>query len=89
MKNYRVWLVRAVIVLVVAGGGYLGWQYLKPPGLPAGIAGANGRIEATDIDIATKIAGRVKDIMVHEGDFVTAGQVLVQMDTDVLEAQRR
>ena len=40
-----------------------------------------------EIDIATKTAGRVKDILVNEGDFVTAGQVLAQMDTDVLQAQ--
>lgn len=89
MNRTRTWLVRSAIVLIVIGGGYLGWQWLKPQPLPPGIAGANGRIEATEIDIATKIAGRVHDILVHEGDFVTAGQVLVKMDTDVLEAQRR
>lgn len=89
MNKTRTRLVRSAIVLIVIGGGYLGWQWLKPQPLPPGIAGANGRIEATEIDIATKIAGRVHDILVHEGDFVTAGQVLVKMDTDVLEAQRR
>jgi HlyD family secretion protein len=57
--------------------------------LPSGIASANGRIEATEIDIATKTAGRIKEILADEGDFVTAGQVLVKMDTQVLEAQRR
>ena len=89
MNKTRTWLVRSAVVLVAAAGAYVGWQYLKPHGLPTGIAGANGRIEATEIDIATKNPGRVKDILVHEGDFVTAGQVLVKMDTDVLEAQRR
>jgi HlyD family secretion protein len=29
------------------------------------------------------------DLLVNEGDFVTAGQALARMDTDVLEAQRR
>jgi HlyD family secretion protein len=57
--------------------------------LPAGIVSANGRIEAIDIDIATKIPGRVKEILVEEGDFVIAGQTLVKMDTEVLEAQHR
>ncbi|MEJ2626620.1 MAG: HlyD family efflux transporter periplasmic adaptor subunit, partial [Pseudolabrys sp.] len=89
MNKTRTWFARAAIVLVVAAGGYFGWLYFKPQGLPAGIAGANGRIEATEIDIATKNPGRVKQILVHEGDFVTAGQVLVKMDTDVLQAQRR
>jgi HlyD family secretion protein len=83
------WLVRAAIVLLVVGVAYIAWERLKPPALPIGIASANGRIEATDIDIATKIAGRIKGIMVDEGDYVTAGQILVKMDTQVLDAQRR
>jgi HlyD family secretion protein len=78
-----------VVALAVIGGGYVAWQKLKPQGLPPGIAGANGRIEATDIDVATKTPGRINEILVNEGDFVTAGQVLVRMNTDVLQAQRR
>jgi HlyD family secretion protein len=78
-----------LLLVVLAGGGYYAWQKLKDPGLPAGFAGGNGRIEATEIDISTKIPGRIKDILVNEGDFVTAGQVLVRMDTSQLQAQRR
>ncbi|WP_369693751.1 HlyD family secretion protein [Flexistipes sinusarabici] len=63
------------------------WRYYNGDELHRYIASANGRIEATEIDIATKIAGRVKEILVDEGDFVQAGQVLARMDTDVLEAQ--
>jgi HlyD family secretion protein len=42
-----------------------------------------------EIDIATKTAGRLTAVLVNEGDFVAAGQVLAQMDTDVLNAQLR
>ncbi|SKA40477.1 HlyD family secretion protein [Enhydrobacter aerosaccus] len=84
----RPWIV-AVIVLVLAGGVYAAWLYLRPAGLPPGIAAGNGRIEAVEIDIATKIPGRIKDILADEGDFVKAGQVLAHMDTDQLEAQKR
>src|SRR5690606_26512746 len=58
-------------------------------GLPAGFASGNGRIEAVEIDVATKIAGRIKEILANEGDFVTAGQVLARMDTEQLQAQLR
>lgn len=54
-----------------------------------GLASGNGRIEAVEIDVAAKTAGRIKDILVNEGDFVTAGQIVAHMDTGVLEAQRR
>lgn len=83
------WLVRAVVIAAVAGAGYFLWQYLRPQALPPGIASGNGRIEAVEIDVATKIPGRVKEILANEGDFVKAGDVLAIMDTSVLEAQLR
>src|SRR5271157_3448529 len=88
MKRFGKPLAWAIVVLALAAGGYYAWLKLQPPGLPAGIASGNGRIEATEIDVDAKIAGRIADILVAEGDFVTAGQVLVHMDTRTLEAQR-
>ncbi|OIQ65366.1 multidrug resistance protein MdtN [mine drainage metagenome] len=77
------------IVLVLASSGYYGWQKFGHRNLPDGIASGNGRIEAVEIDVSTKTPGRIREILVNEGDFVTAGQVLARMDTDQLEAQRR
>jgi len=54
-----------------------------------GFTATNGRIEGVEIDIAAKIAGRVKNVLVDEGQFVKAGDVLARMDTAVLAAQRR
>lgn len=54
-----------------------------------GIAGGNGRIEAVEIDVSTRIAGRLREILANEGDFVEAGQVLAQMDIEQLESRRR
>jgi HlyD family secretion protein len=82
-------MLRAVLVAGVAVAGFLAWQYFKPQGLPAGFVSGNGRIEATEIDIAAKIAGRIREVLVNEGDFVNAGQIVARMDTAVLEAQRR
>lgn len=82
------WLV-AVLIVVVAVGAYYAWTTFGNSGLPAGIASGNGRIEAVEIDVSTKTAGRIKDILAREGDFVEAGQVLAQMDTLQLEAHRR
>lgn len=81
------WLLVGLIVLL-AGGGYLAWQKLTGTGLPAGIASGNGRIEAIEVDISTKIAGRIKEIMADEGDFVEQNQVLAQMDIEQLESKR-
>ena len=75
-----------VIVLAIAAA--LAWYELQPTQLPDGFASGNGRIEATEIDVATKIAGRLQDIYVAEGELVKAGQVVAQMDVATLEAQR-
>jgi HlyD family secretion protein len=81
------WLVAALLLL--AGGGYYAWQAVANGGLPAGIAAGNGRIEAVEIDVSTRTAGRIQEILVNEGDFVEAGQLLARMDTEQLEARRR
>lgn len=80
-------LLTIAIVIVVIGAGLFVWQSLQTKGLPDSFASSNGRIEAVEIDIATKTAGRLENILVDEGDFVTVGQVLAKMDTAVLEAQ--
>ncbi|MGB1263593.1 MAG: HlyD family secretion protein [Cognaticolwellia sp.] len=73
------------VTIVVAIGWYV-WQQ-NNAGLPEGFASGNGRIEATQIDIATKVAGRIADIRVNEGLLVQAGDVLAVMDTRELAAQ--
>jgi HlyD family secretion protein len=80
---------RSILILVLAGLAIAtAWWALRPEGLPEGIASGNGRIEATEIDIAAKSPGRVVEILKREGDFVEAGEVLARMDTEVLRAQQ-
>lgn len=83
------WVSRIAILAAVVGVAVLTWRSLDRVELPAGFASGNGRIEAVEIDIATKVAGRIKSIEVDEGDFVQQGQVIASMDTAVLAAQRR
>jgi HlyD family secretion protein len=87
MTHSKRWSLCIVIAPVAIATGYLAWQWLKPPQLPPGLARANGRIEATRIDIAANIPGQTKQIPASEGDFITAGQILVRMDTALLGAQ--
>ena len=61
----------------------------KPDQLPESVVSGNGRIEATEYDIATKLAGRLVKVLAQEGDMVKAGQALAVMDTDDLKAQLR
>jgi multidrug efflux pump subunit AcrA (membrane-fusion protein) len=97
------WIVAAGVLVLVALGGWATWRYLTEPGrmlsraidyvrgprLPAGFASGNGRIEATEYDIASKRSGRLAAVLVAEGATVEPGQVLARMDTQDLEADLR
>ena len=89
LKFNKGWLLAIVIGGGVIWAALYAWQSSQKAGLPDGFASGNGRIEAREIDIATQTAGRVKAVLVDEGDFVHAGQVLARMDTTVLDAQHR
>ncbi|MFT3664550.1 HlyD family secretion protein [Piscinibacter sp.] len=82
-------LVPALVVVALALAGWYAWQRVAAGADDGAFIGSNGRIEATEIDIATKLAGRVGDILVDEGAFVKAGQVLATMQVQTLEAQLR
>lgn len=81
-------VVLAIIAVAVSVAAVLAWKTMKPAGPGPGFVSGNGRIEATEIDVAAKLGGRVQNIMVKEGDFVIAGQPLAQMQIDVLDPQR-
>lgn len=81
--HYQPYLVAAGVALLAM----LTWWQLRPSGLSEGFASGNGRIEATEVDVATKLAGRIASIEVDEGDFVEPEQILARMDTQALEAQ--
>jgi HlyD family secretion protein len=76
----------AVAAALVLAGGYA-WKQWQASHANEGLAGGNGRIEATEVDIATKLGGRVEEILVGEGDFVKAGEPLARMQITSLQAQ--
>lgn len=83
---------RAAIALAGIAALALGlWFFALAPdaGAPEGFAQANGRIEATRVDVAVKFGGRVAEVLAREGDFVEAGAVLARIDSTELEAQIR
>lgn len=82
-------LLPALVVAALVLAGWYAWDRFGAGTEDGAFIRSNGRIEATEVDIATKLAGRVGDILVGEGDFVKAGQVLATMQVQTLEAQLR
>lgn len=81
-------LLATVAAASVVALAWWGWTKLADSGPGEGFISGNGRIEATEIDIATKLPGRIEDILVREGDFVATGQPLARMQLETLDAQR-
>ncbi|TMJ14034.1 MAG: HlyD family efflux transporter periplasmic adaptor subunit [Alphaproteobacteria bacterium] len=82
----RTWIFILIGLLLA---GFMAFQLLSRERMPEGFAAGNGRLEANEIYVSTKFPGRIKEVLVNEGDTVVAGQVVARMDTDELEAQLR
>jgi len=78
-------LLAVIAVAVIAGTAW--WVVARGGADGAEARSASGTIEATTIDIASEIGGRVATVTVAEGDEVTAGDVLVTLDGALIEAQ--
>jgi len=78
----------AMVIAALAALAAAVWVFALAPddGPPEGFARANGRIEATRVDVAAKFGGRVAEVLAREGDFVEAGAVLARIDATELEA---
>ncbi len=62
---------------------------LRGTKLPEGIARSNGRLEATQVDVSAKYAGRISEMNVEEGSPVKVGQVVGKISSPEMEAQLR
>lgn len=62
---------------------------LRGQTLPEGIVKSNGRIEATQVDVSSKYAGRLAEVKVEEGSPVTQGQIIARVSSPEYEAQLR
>ncbi|HEX9924863.1 MAG TPA: efflux RND transporter periplasmic adaptor subunit [Anaerolineae bacterium] len=96
-------IVPFIVILLLAGGIGGGYWYLNqhPDELiqlqlrfgliseseATGVQTVSGFIEADEIDIAPEAGGRIVQLTVGEGDFVEAGQLLVELDTALLQAE--
>ena len=74
MKLFFKRAIFIVLFIMIGAGGWLAYDHwIKKEPFPDGIASGNGRIEATEIDIAIKFPGRISEILFREGDFLEAG----------------
>ena len=80
--------VRVILFVAVVIAGLGVWKFFfAAPRLPEGLIALSGRIEGDDSAVAPKTSGKILEITVREGDNVTAGQVIAQMDDAQVRAR--
>lgn len=83
-------IVRRVVVLVLiaAIAGAAVWYFvLRTPAVDPNIIKLSGRIEGDDAAVSAKVAGRIREISVREGDQVKAGQLIAVIDDEQVRAR--
>ena len=88
-KTTRRLALAGLIVLIAAIGAYFGWREFSRSPYPEWIAFSNGRLEAEQVDVTSKLPARITQILVEEGQMVDNGAVLVRLGAAELEAQLR
>lgn len=78
----------APIVIILLLLAFFAWYLVDKSSANNTSLSASGTIEATQVHISPEIGGRVTAVKVKEGDQVKAGDVLVELDSSVLSAQR-
>lgn len=77
---------------LVIGGGILlvaavtlgGWWWVRSSAV---VSTDDARVKGTIVAVSPKIAGRIEQVAVDEGDTVQAGQVIARIESDEIEVQ--
>src|SRR5262245_30122719 len=72
----KIGISRTVLAALAAATASVGCGPAQDPSL----VHLNGRLEAPLVDLAPKVAGRVVDVKVREGERVKAGDLLIVLD---------
>ncbi|MEZ5305728.1 MAG: HlyD family efflux transporter periplasmic adaptor subunit [Pyrinomonadaceae bacterium] len=79
-------LIVPILLLALAGVGV--WYFLlRDKGGPENVIKVSGRIATDDASVATKASGRVKEVLVREGDKVEEGDAIAVLDDEQLSAR--
>ena len=86
MKNRAVIPIAVVIIVLLTATLY--FEVFRNMNKKIGKLEGSGTIETTEIEISTKIAGRVAELPFDEGGEVKKGQLIVKLEDDDLIAER-
>lgn len=84
MKTRNMFWIALFIIITV--GGFWYWQGQANPAGDDGRIQTTGTLEVEEITIASQTGGKIVEMLVDRGDPVEAGEVLVRLETEMLDA---
>ena len=76
--NTKTWIPILAVGSLIIGAVYFLIGREEP--LPEGLIQANGRIEGDHYTVASKLPGRIEELLVREGDNVEKGEIVIQIE---------
>ena len=83
----RTWVWTPILLVALAAASYVAYRALTPAALPRGLLYGSGRIEGTEVNVASEALGRVLESRLVEGRTVAAGEWLVRLDEADIRTQ--
>lgn len=85
-KMRKKFLIPIVLVLFVAIALYITLPYLRPKD---NYLTVSGRIEATEIELAARIPGRLSNVFIDDGTVVRKGDTIASIEDEELQSKRK
>jgi HlyD family secretion protein len=83
-------VITVIALFALSVGAWWGYtRFIRQEPLPEGLIQANGRLEGDTVTISSEYPGRIARIAVDEGDEVAAGDILVELVAEEIEARVR
>ncbi len=77
-------IITISVILIAAFAAYFIYQQQKQSGNNKMIK-VSGTIEATDVRLSFRVAGKIKELLTDEGRVVKLGEIVARLDTDELK----
>lgn len=82
-QRKKLFVILIIIVVAIGAGVFLRTRSVPPEN----IVSTTGVMEATEVELSPKIAGRVAWVCCKEGDAIKAGDIAVRLDSDEIKAR--
>lgn len=84
-NNRRKWIFGVVCLMALMTAAYFGWRFWESRQADELIL--YGNVDIRQVDLGFRVAGRIAEVLVEEGQEVETGEPLARLDRDVLEQQ--